>query len=110
MEGSLTSNQVIAGLRRRLFFGTRESNSFLYSLTKRFKLSSPMAGGHSASSTLRPSQSLDQADPVASAEKVQDSDGVSVETDTKGLKLGLITVALCLSVFLVALVRVLAQI
>ncbi|KAF7331021.1 Major facilitator superfamily transporter [Mycena venus] len=63
-----------------------------------------MAGEHSASSTLRPSQSLDQTSAAVIPEKTtQSPEAVTVQTNTKGLQLALITSALCLSVFLVAL-------
>ncbi|KAJ7476933.1 major facilitator superfamily domain-containing protein [Mycena galericulata] len=63
-----------------------------------------MTGEISASSTLQPSDSSDQAGGVASSEKA--SHEAAAETTTTGpksLQLTLITVALCLSVFLVAL-------
>ncbi|KAJ6579588.1 putative efflux pump antibiotic resistance protein [Mycena vulgaris] len=60
-----------------------------------------MTKEHSPSSTLRPSQSLDQAGAVEKT--VQASSEPEVLAARKGFQLGLITFALCLSVFLVAL-------
>ncbi|KAJ7131766.1 major facilitator superfamily transporter [Mycena crocata] len=61
-----------------------------------------MTGDNSTSSTLRPSQSLDQPGAVSTTEKTLPSPSKAV-VETKGLQLALITLALCLSVFLVAL-------
>ncbi|KAJ6544206.1 major facilitator superfamily domain-containing protein [Mycena capillaripes] len=61
-----------------------------------------MTRENSASSILRPSQSLDQAGTITAEKTVQAPENVDV-TNTKGLQLALITFALCLSVFLVAL-------
>ncbi|KAJ7165862.1 major facilitator superfamily-domain-containing protein [Mycena filopes] len=63
---------------------------------------------HSASSMLRPSQSLDRVNTGAASEKAAEESPraeleVAPEIHTKGLQLALITLALCLSVFLVAL-------
>ncbi|KAJ7174417.1 major facilitator superfamily transporter [Mycena filopes] len=63
---------------------------------------------HSASSMLRPSQSLDRVNTGAASEKAAEESPraeheVAPERHTKGLQLALITLALCLSVFLVAL-------
>ncbi|KAJ7197032.1 MFS transporter [Mycena pura] len=65
-----------------------------------------MTRENSPSTTLRPSQSLEQ--PTAAVAMVSEKTGqgageVVAETNPKGLQLALITVALCLSVFLVAL-------
>ncbi|KAJ7755196.1 major facilitator superfamily domain-containing protein [Mycena metata] len=61
-----------------------------------------MTGDNSASSTLRPSQSLDGPTSEKAAQTIPD-DEVVAEPNTRGLQLALITLALCLSVFLVAL-------
>ncbi|KAJ7499723.1 major facilitator superfamily domain-containing protein [Mycena latifolia] len=59
-----------------------------------------MTGENSTSSTLQPSYQLDAATTEKTA---QTQDEAAAKVDTKGLHLGLITFALCLSVFLVAL-------